>query len=136
AEATRIGGAKNFFSCGPAVSSGQLHQSIQLLGRNAQIDGELLYVKVKARIATYDSQQDWGQIIVIFQDADFGILKATKTPQVTASNDRFQKVSFSAVVPAGTRFVLFELYAGRPGAGATDYCDAYFDNVSMTLNQL
>ena len=135
AEAARIGGGKNFFSCGPGSDLGGLHQETRLLGRNSQIDRELLQFTFSVRIATYDAQQDKGSALVLILDANRFKLLEFETGPVSATNGRFLKRTFTDVVPAGARYVLIHLIGDRVG-GAADYCDAYFDKVSFVIKKL
>ena len=135
AEANRIGGGKNFFSCGPHIGGGILYQAIRLLGRNSQIDGELLQFSFSVRIATYDAQQDSGAARVTFRNGNGSILHVFATGSVSATNGRFLKRTFNDVIPAGARSVEITLHGARVG-GSADYCDAYFDKVSFVIKKL
>ena len=134
-EANRIGGGKNFFSCGPGSDFGSLEQEVRLLGRNSQIDGELLQFTFSVRIATYDAQQDKGSAQVFILDGDRFKLLEFEIGPVSATNGRFLKRTFTDVIPAGARYVLIYLFGDRVG-GAADYCDAYFDKVSFVIKKL
>ena len=135
AESNRIGGGKNFFSCGPASGGGFLLQSTRLLGRNSQIDGELLQFTFSVRIATYDAQQDSGAARVVFKDENGSVLDVFGTGGVSATNGRFLKRTLNDVIPAGARNASIYLDGNRVG-GSADYCDAYFDKVSLVIKKL
>lgn len=135
AESNRIGGGKNFASCGPSTASSILFQEITILGRNSAIDAELLYIRVRVRLATYDSQDDNAQLHVNVYNGNDQQLTSFNTPAKTHTNGQFVLAKFSHVLPAGARSLIVVLEAHRVG-GATDYCDAYFDNVSVVLNHL
>ena len=133
-ESTRIGGGHKFFSCGPNSSGGHVVQTVQLHGLQTLIDNGHVKVILKARLASYASQQDSATASVHFYNnaSGTGYLYA---PAVVASDDLFISKSASRIVPPGTTFLQVELYGVRANNGGT-YCDAYFDNISVVLKQV
>ncbi len=136
-ESRRINGGDNFYACGPNTSYSLLTQKLRLLGRNSLIDQELIALTVKARIATYDSQADAGRIRVTGRataTSDGLPLWSWSTADVTATNGKFQLVTLTDVVPAGTRYVEIALFGYRVSSGT--YCDAYFDKITAVITKL
>ena len=137
AESRRIGGGDNFLSCGPNTSTTGVRQARTIIGRDSLIDQGRILLTVKARIATYDGQADYGYIQVggkSTQDPGSHLWNWT-SPSITATNGRFKQVLFATIVPAQTRYIDVWLIGVRPD-GSGPYCDAYFDKVSMVIKKI
>jgi hypothetical protein len=129
AESDRIHGGRKFFSCGKS-GGGVINQTVRIRGRNTSIDTGHMQLRVKGRIATYDSQTDAGRIQVIPLKGTQDTIDQLSTPTVSASGGIFKTVSLTVTAPPLTRYVLIRLY-GQTVEG--DYCDAYFDKVSLVI---
>ncbi len=130
-ESGRIGGGKKFFSCGQDTASGDAFQDIVLSGRQTLVDNGHVKVIVKARLASYASQQDVAQASVSFFKG-FSPISQIYTDSVAASDGLFITKSVSGVVPPSTNRLRVEMIGRRADNGGT-YCDAYFDNTSVVL---
>jgi hypothetical protein len=134
AESARIGGGKKFFACGNAVEGSVAKQRIPMVGRQTLIDNGHIRANLKARIASYDSQQDYGSVFLQALDAQGTELKSIVAGPVEASDDLFILKQTSMLLPAGTVSLRVSMIGVRDDShGPLSYCDAYFDNLSVVL---
>jgi hypothetical protein len=141
-------GGQQFFASGPAGQNPQpsaahdavrrrcgiLSQTITINGRDAAIDAGLVRVVLKAYVATRGRQPDTAHVSLVFRDALGRVLTTRNSgplaaPSITETRDHFRLVSASRIVPRSTRMVRVTLSASN----AVGYCDAYFDNIRVTL---
>jgi hypothetical protein len=138
AESKRVGGGSTFASCGYG-GSGTIYQSIPLTGRGAMVDAGKLRATFSVLVATYgaptDSVRDEAEAILYFLGAGTPpfVEDSLDTGRLSGTGDRFVQLRMSMIVPAHTRVLVPQLYGYR-NTGA--YCDAYFDNVSVTLTKV
>ncbi len=136
AESQRIGGGNVFAACGNSVASDDLLQEVPLHGLSSTIDSGHVRANLSVMLATFDADGD--QATAYLEAFDGGqplqvLLASVTTGALTNTGTRFVKLSTNLVLPKGTRAVNVDLQ-GTKNAGT--YCDAYFDNVSVTLTNV
>jgi hypothetical protein len=137
-ERNRIHGEQQFFAAGAYDNVGdQCDSALQFItihGRGSVIDGGHVKVTLSARMGSYDGQPDTANVSLSFRD---GNNEQVTTPHsnslnlmpVSASNNRLKLRTASKILPRTTRKLRIRLYATFVGG----YCDAFFDNISITI---
>jgi len=137
AEGNRIGGGKQFFTAGTYDTvygeCDDVSQSIFLTGLNSKIDGHHVKVVLSAWVATFDSQTDNAIVRMTIGDDSNNFLGTLKLPTQTATNGKFKHLTASKVLPAKTRELTVKL---QETVHQGNFCDAYFDNISVKLVQV
>jgi hypothetical protein len=130
-----VDGGKVFAACGNSVASDDLLQSIPLKGLGSSIDAGRVRVTFSALVATYAPDGDFATTTIEAFTASKptrDLLGSVTTGDLTDTGTRFVTVSTTLVLPKGTRGLTVDL-RGTKVSG--NYCDAYFDNVSVTLTK-
>jgi hypothetical protein len=134
-ESKRIGGGKNFAACGDGVNSNNISQPIKLRGLAGAIDSHKVRATLTFSLATYSNLGDMGRGYLGFDTAGNPavLLDGIDTGELTATDGKFVHLGTSGTLPTGTRQLFVELIGTRTDG---DYCDAYFDNVSVVLSEI
>lgn len=135
AKGQHISGGKQFFTTGAWDSVyGQCDdakQSIFIHGRSSAIDHGHVKVVVSAYLATFSNQSDTAHLNLYFGDDSNNSLGGAHVKPQTATNDNFHHVTTSRVLPKRTREITIDLWASN--VPTDQYCDAYFDNISVKI---
>jgi len=136
-EGNRIHGGHQFFSSGDYDNGlgtcGDFRQSIVLKGIGSAVDNGHVKVTFKARVGT-DGDADVAHADLYFRDSNnhtVGFNGITRTKTVTSN--ALDLVKGSHVLPKHTRQLNVHLWADNVSA---DYCNAYFDNISVVISHV
>jgi hypothetical protein len=133
ADATALGGGKNFFAGGPGADIGAATQTVDVSAAAPEIDAGTLPATLSALLGGYDTQTDSTTVTATFLGAA-GPLGTLALPAVTA-DDRKSVTTLlartaTANVPPGTRSIAVRIEATRVDGY---YNDGYADNISLVL---
>jgi len=133
-QGSAFNGGKKFFWAGNYDQTyGQCDdaiQNIKINGRNSQIDGHKLKVTLSAWVEALHST-DLARVTLTFGDDTNNFISSIRVGQQGAKTT-FSHPTVTVKVPAHTRQVTVRMYdAGT----SNDFCDAFFDRISVTLSQ-
>jgi hypothetical protein len=135
AQSNAINGGRKFFFAGKYDAVyGQCDdaiQNIKLNGRNAQIDGRHVKVTLSAWLDSLNSD-DLARVTLTFGDDTNNVISRIRVG-AQGPTAQFVHRSVSVTVPAHTRQVTVRMY---DAGSTTDYCDAFFDKISVKLVQI
>ena len=133
-ESKRIAGGKVFASCGNGVASNDLLQRVPLHGLNGLIDAGRVRATISVMEATFAADNDTARASLSALTAGqlASVLDAVTSGDLAHTNTRVQ-LKTDLVLPPDTRQLGIDLHGERLSG---NYCDAYFDNVSVSLTKL
>ncbi len=134
-ESQRIHGGKNFFAGGFQAGTSTATQTVDVSRAATLVDAGRVTATLSAWLSGFLSQPDPGTVEADFLGTTGNALGSVKvgpvTPDERGRDFKFIQRSGDAPVPAGTRSVRVTMTAVQQEGS---YADAYFDNLSLSLN--
>jgi hypothetical protein len=135
-----IGGGRSFFTPGPWDTSysecGDAKRLIVLTGIGSAIDNGHVKVYLKGYAGTNAAADLNAHLDLTFRDdRNHPVARNGITRQVTGTNEHYQLINGSAVLPKHTRQLWIHMFADGADAQSGG-CAAFWDNLSVTLKSV
>jgi hypothetical protein len=134
-ESQRIHGGKNFFAGGFQAATSKATQAVDASRAATLVDAGRVTATLSAWLSGFLSQPDPGTVEADFMGERGSVLGSVAigpvTPDERDRDFKFVQKSGEAPVPPGTRTVRVTMTAVQQEG---TYADAYFDNLSFSLN--
>jgi hypothetical protein len=139
--AKSIGGGTHFFYAGPYDGTygtcGEATQEWTLTGLASPIDSGHVKVYLKGDVGTNGSPLINAHLDLFFRDAqNHPVASNGITKTVSGTNERYQLISASKVLPSKTRILRLQLSADGDATVSSGDCQAFWDNLSVVLKRV
>jgi hypothetical protein len=130
ADATRLGGGRNFFTGGPGGDVSTATQVIDVSRAAPEIDAGRVTANLSALLGGYATQDDAATVSAAPAGAAVAVTLGPVTPADRGGESNLLPRSGSFPVPAGTRALAVTITATRAQG---NFNDGYVDNVALSL---
>jgi hypothetical protein len=133
-----IGGGTRFFYAGPYDNAygtcGDANQAWTLKGIGGAIDGGHVKVTLKGYAGTNGAADLAAHLDLYFRDSqNHSVASNGITRTVSATNEQYQRISASKVLPKRTRILRVHLWADGDATTSSGDCQAFWDNISVVV---
>jgi hypothetical protein len=136
--ATSIGGGTRFFYAGPYDTAfgtcGDANQAWTLKGLGAAIDSGHVKVTLKGYAGTNGAADLNAHLDLHFRNSqNHSVASNGITRTVAGTNEQYQRISASKILPKGTRILRVHLWADGAATASSGDCQAFWDNISVVV---